>query len=928
MKVRTHLVLLVLTALLPVLVFAGTMVGLFAAEQRRQTEQGLQETTRALATAVDRELSSAIATLEALAVDLEAGALDAFHARALRVAAQHPGWTAIGVFDTTGRLVFSTMPLALTPPSIADRPYFQAVIATGRPAVSGYVPSRLTGDPVFAVVVPVSTRGRLGSVVFAAVTPGGLSALLADQRLSPNWLGAVVDADGIILARTRAAERFVGRPATPGYLTRTRHRQEDVFRVETLEGLATYTSFSRVRTSGWTVALAVPAVLVDGAIRRSVVTVVAGGALLLAFGLVVACLFGRRIARPLGALASAAPALARGEPLKAASGTVTEVNELSRALEAASAERRAGERALRASEHRLRRIVEGHVMGVAFTDGARVRDANDAFLALTGYQRADLAAGRVSWHGMTPAEHAEADARAAEELRRDGWCRPYENELLRRDGRRITVMVSATLIVPESGDAIVFVHDLTELRWAQQERERLFALLHALLESAPIGYAVLDRDLRFVAVNEVLAAVHGVPAARHIGRTVREVVPELADALEPHHRQVLESGAPVLNIEVGNDNSAWRRGRHYLRSCYPIRDHAGDLLGVGLALLDITGRKRADQRLTAQHAVTRILAEAESLEDAAPRLIESLCDALDCGAGEIWRIDRDGGVAHCIEALATSACAEGFAGAARGLVIERGAGLQGRAWAGGKSVWVRELTPGVDVARADDAAQAGLRSVVAFPLMHSEVLGVASFYCRRVWEPDADVLDMLASVGSQVGQFMERRRAERERADLLALTAQVLSEVEESERRYRQLVEALPHVAWTATPDGTVDYLNRHWFDYTGLTRPESIGDRWTRAVHPDDLEGTLERWRRALALGEGLELEHRLRRRDGFYRWFLGRVAPIRNEVGAVVTWLGVAVDIDAQKRAELGALDASRAKDTFLATLSHELRKIGRAS
>src|SRR5215475_8876053 len=98
MKVRTHLVL---AALVPVLVFAGTMVGLFAAEQRRQTEQGLQETTRALATAVDRELSSAIATLEALAVDLEAGALDAFHARALRVAAQHPGWSAIGVFDST-----------------------------------------------------------------------------------------------------------------------------------------------------------------------------------------------------------------------------------------------------------------------------------------------------------------------------------------------------------------------------------------------------------------------------------------------------------------------------------------------------------------------------------------------------------------------------------------------------------------------------------------------------------------------------------------------------------------------------------------------------------------------------------------------------------------------------------------------------------
>jgi len=652
-----------------------------------------------------------------------------------------------------------------------------------------------------------------------------------------------------------------------------------------------------------------------------VLSIVGGGLLLVGFGLAAALAVGKRIARPLATLASsAAPALARGLPLTAARSPVTEVNDLGRALEAASAERRASERALSASEQRLRRIVEGHVMGVAFSEpDGRVYDANDAFLRLTGFQREDVAAGRVSWPAMTPVEYAAADRRAGIEMRREGWCRPYEKELLRRDGRRVPVMVSATQVEPDGSDTVVFVHDLTDLRWAQHERERLFALLHALLESAPVGYAVLDRELRFMAVNEVLAVVNGVPAARHIGRTVREVLPDLVDEVEPLHRHVLRTGTAVLNVETIAGASAWWRGRHYLRSYYPIRAGDGTVLGVGVAVVDITQRKRAEQRLAAQHSVTRILAEAVSLEDAAPRMADALCRALDCDAAEIWDVERDAAVARCVEALARSADAEDFADGARGRTIGRGEGVAGRAWLGGKCVWARDIAADPASARA---AAAGFRSAVAVPLLHGEVLGMAVFYARQTWELDADLLDMLESVGSQVGQFIERRRAERERAELLELTARALRDAEASERRYRQVVEALPHIAWTLAPDGTLDHLNRQWSDYTGLGPAESVGEGWLSAVHPDDVDRAMDRWHQALGSGQGYDLEFRLRRRDGFYRWFLARVAPVRDAAGMLVMWLGVLVDIDAQKRAEQGALDASRAKDTFLATLSHELR------
>jgi PAS domain S-box-containing protein len=923
MRLRTHLVLLVLAAVIPVLAFAGTMVFLFAKEQRHIVETGLQETTRALAVAVDRELASAISALQAVAMShtLDASDLAGFRAHAVRILQRHEGWTAISLFDARGRLVLSTTsPPPGAPTSIADHQHFQTVLTTGQPVISSYFPSLLHGGASFAVAVPVKTARGLSHVLVAGVKPSVVSSILRQQRVASGSVWCVIDDHGIVLARTKSEDQFVGRPAPPEFTVRTRERGEGVVRATTLEGSGVYSAFSRIPVSGWTVAVGVPLAHVDGSVRRSVMTVIAGGTLLLAFGIALTLAFGRRIARPLATLSSAATTIARGEPFPTVVDGVAELDELARTLQQASEARRASEAALRASEQRLRRVVESNVTGVVFSDRhGRIADVNDTFLALTGFAREDVVAGRLTWSAISPPEHAASDARAAEEARTVGWWRPYEKELLRRDGSRVPVMVAGALLEPGGDVVVTFVHDLTEIRWANSERERLFVLLDALLSSAPVGYAVLDRDLRFVVVNDVLAEVNGRPAAHHIGQTVAEVVPHLADVLEPLHQRVLDTGEPLLNLELpAVDASEWWHGRHYLRSYYPVRSRTGEVLGVGAVVVDITERKRAEQRLAAQHAVTQILAEADGLDDAAPRLLGALCHALDSDAGEIWRIDPEAGVLRCVDAIDGRGL-HGFVEGALDFTIERGVGLPGRVWASGKPVWI------ADVARERDemrARAAGLHAAVAFPIVHGDIRGVAAFYSRRVREADSDLLEMLGSVGSQIGQFVERRRAERERARLLEVTEQALRGAEASERRHRLLVEALPHLAWTRRSDGTSDYVNRQWFEYTGLTPQQSEGDGWMSAVHPDDVERVGARWRQALAQGEGYEIEIRLRRRDGFYRWFLTRVEPIRDGGGAVVMWLGIAVDIDTQKRAELVAVHANRAKDNFLATLSHELR------
>jgi formate hydrogenlyase transcriptional activator len=121
-----------------------------------------------------------------------------------------------------------------------------------------------------------------------------------------------------------------------------------------------------------------------------------------------------------------------------------------------------------------------------------------------------------------------------------------------------------------------------------------------------------------------------------------------------------------------------------------------------------------------------------------------------------------------------------------------------------------------------------------------------------------------------------------------------------TDARLRRIIDAIPVLAWCNRPDGSNEFLNQRWQDYTGLSQEEAAGWGWKIAFHPDDLELLLERWRSLLASGEPGEIEARLRRYDGTYRWFLIRVEPLRDERGDIVRWYGTSTDIDDSKRAQ----------------------------
>jgi PAS domain S-box-containing protein len=115
-----------------------------------------------------------------------------------------------------------------------------------------------------------------------------------------------------------------------------------------------------------------------------------------------------------------------------------------------------------------------------------------------------------------------------------------------------------------------------------------------------------------------------------------------------------------------------------------------------------------------------------------------------------------------------------------------------------------------------------------------------------------------------------------------------------------KIIDAIPTLAWCAQPGGAIEFLNRRWHDYTGLSVEEGLGWGWKTAIHPDDLGRLTGQWQTLLAKGEPGESEARLRRSDGLYRWFLFRVEPLRDETSQVVQWCGTATDIEDRKRAE----------------------------
>src|SRR5271169_1941317 len=156
-----------------------------------------------------------------------------------------------------------------------------------------------------------------------------------------------------------------------------------------------------------------------------------------------------------------------------------------------------------------------------------------------------------------------------------------------------------------------------------------------------------------------------------------------------------------------------------------------------------------------------------------------------------------------------------------------------------------------------------------------------------------------------------RNKTDKKLLESEAALQRAFEEIKKSETKLRQVIDTIPTLAWCNLPDGPNEFLNRRWHEYTGLSPAESQDWAWQAAFHPEDLPPLMKRWREMLVSGESGEIEARLRRHDGVYRWFLIRAEPFRDESGKIVRWYGTSTDIEERKQAE----EKLRRSEAFLA-------------
>src|SRR6201987_1618727 len=177
---------------------------------------------------------------------------------------------------------------------------------------------------------------------------------------------------------------------------------------------------------------------------------------------------------------------------------------------------------------------------------------------------------------------------------------------------------------------------------------------------------------------------------------------------------------------------------------------------------DVTEIKRDEDLLLAQYFVTKVLAEAASLHEAAPQILKSICETLEWAVGTVWKLDKKEGILRCVETwhIPTANVSE-FSALTRSRTFDRGIGLPGRVWQEVDALWIEDVTRDPNFPRAPIASKEGLYSAFGFPiLLADEVLGVLEFFSHQIRQPDTKLLKLLSAIGSQIGQFIERTEAE------------------------------------------------------------------------------------------------------------------------------------------------------------------------
>src|SRR6266568_3727969 len=334
--------------------------------------------------------------------------------------------------------------------------------------------------------------------------------------------------------------------------------------------------------------------------------------------------------------------------------------------------------------------------------------------------------------------------------------------------------------------------------------------------------------------------------------------------------------------------------RWFLIRAAPYRDEKGKIVKWYGTSTDIEDRKQTESLRAAEKRTLEMIADGASLKD----VLNHLCSCIDVQVSPsvttVLLMDPDG---KRLWQSAGPLVPREWVSVVSPVPVALEAGLCGTAAFLKARVIVTDVAtdPSWPDRYRDLAIRNGIRAAWSQPILtkDNQVLGTFALYCSESRVPtDAD-LALIEGAGHIALIAIERQRSQE------ALRS-ALDELRGSEAKLLRVIDTIPALAWCNLPDGSNEFLNKRWHYYTGLSPEESHGWGWQGSFHPEDLPPLMDKWRELLASGEPGEIEARLRRYDGLFRWFLIRFEPLRDETGTIIRWYGTSTDIEDRKRAE----------------------------
>lgn len=446
-------------------------------------------------------------------------------------------------------------------------------------------------------------------------------------------------------------------------------------------------------------------------------------------------------------------------------------------------------------------------------------------------------------HDLLKTEFLKPFEEITEELHRIGhWTGEFVHTT--RDGRRINVLARKALDRDSHGKPAAVLQTLTDITERKREDEAL-ARIAAIFDSS--NDAILSKDLNGIisSWNAAAERLFGYTANEAIGQPITMLIPpDYADE-ETHILARIRNGEGIERYETIRRSKDGTLCDVSLTAS-PVRNREGRIIGASKIVRDITERKRAEEALRESEEKFR------TMTNSMPQLA--------------WIAWGDGSIYWYNERWYDYT----------GTTLEE---MEGWGW---QSVHHAEALPKVlECWKASIAT--GDPFEMTFPLRGAD--GVFRTFLTRV-------IPLKNKTGQVVQWFGTNTDVEKMKRAEEAVRA--------AAERFRFLAESMPQKIFTTEPNGDFNYFNRQWYHFTGLTFEQMRGQGWLQFVHIDDMEETSRRWKHSLEIGEYFEMEHRLRRQNGDYRWNVSRAHAMRGGQGETTMWIGSSTDIDDLMRTQ----------------------------